>query len=256
MKIFRKIRWSSITKNSFSKYFFYAVGEILLVVLGILIALYINNKKDTSDRKEKQRNHLILVQEELENNFLILEKEEKTLANIIVNIRDLINLANSEKSKDTIKEINLSKLLFLPITRAIEVDYENAAFHEFIASNGLKDIKNDSLRSFLRSLDRKLQTFKLQENVVHESLDKSNYFIEINGSLKTIFDNLNFSENYFEVKNSPNTISNKSILDSKQFENILIQYLGVATQLYKTEYPTFKESISVLIRIIKEDVNN
>ena len=108
----------------------------------------------------------------------------------------------------------------------------------------------------LRSWNRKLETIKLQEDVVHESLDKSNAFLETNGSLKTIFDNINLSETYFEINNSLIISSNKNILESKQFENILIQYLGVATQLHKKEYPKFKSDISVLIGLIKKDLNN
>ena len=47
---FRKIRWRLAANNQFFKYSRYAIGEILLVVVGILIALQINNwnefKKD------------------------------------------------------------------------------------------------------------------------------------------------------------------------------------------------------------------
>jgi hypothetical protein len=43
IKFFRKIRQQILTENKFSKYFLYAIGEIILVVIGILIALRINN---------------------------------------------------------------------------------------------------------------------------------------------------------------------------------------------------------------------
>ena len=43
LRFFRKIRQRLITDNKFSKYLLYAVGEILLVVIGILVALQINN---------------------------------------------------------------------------------------------------------------------------------------------------------------------------------------------------------------------
>ncbi|MDB4270474.1 DUF6090 family protein [bacterium] len=43
IKFFRKIRQQLLTENKFSKYLLYAIGEIVLVVIGILIALYINN---------------------------------------------------------------------------------------------------------------------------------------------------------------------------------------------------------------------
>lgn len=40
---FRKIRQRLLTENKFRKYLIYAIGEIVLVVIGILIALSINN---------------------------------------------------------------------------------------------------------------------------------------------------------------------------------------------------------------------
>jgi len=43
IKFFRKIRQKMLTENKFSKYLIYAIGEIILVVIGILIALAINN---------------------------------------------------------------------------------------------------------------------------------------------------------------------------------------------------------------------
>ena len=66
MKIFRKIRSELLEKNQTGKYLKYAVGEIILVVLGILIALQINNwnqaKKDNKALKahlEKNRSHTL-----------------------------------------------------------------------------------------------------------------------------------------------------------------------------------------------------
>ena len=49
IKFFRKIRQKLLTENKFSKYLLYAIGEIVLVVIGILIALQIKNIGETSD---------------------------------------------------------------------------------------------------------------------------------------------------------------------------------------------------------------
>lgn len=43
MKIFRLIRLNMLSENRFTRYLIYASGEIILVVIGILIALQINN---------------------------------------------------------------------------------------------------------------------------------------------------------------------------------------------------------------------
>lgn len=51
LPFFRKIRWRLAQDNQFFKYSRYAIGEIVLVVVGILIALYINNWNE--ERKEE-----------------------------------------------------------------------------------------------------------------------------------------------------------------------------------------------------------
>ncbi len=56
LRFFRRIRQRLLTKNNFSKYLLYAIGEILLVVIGILIALSIDNwntyRKDRSSEAD------------------------------------------------------------------------------------------------------------------------------------------------------------------------------------------------------------
>ena len=51
IKFFRNIRKKLLTENRFNKYALYAIGEIVLVVIGILIALQINNQNEL--RKEQ-----------------------------------------------------------------------------------------------------------------------------------------------------------------------------------------------------------
>ena len=61
IKFFRKIRQRLLTENKFSKYLLYAIGEIILVVIGILIALSINNwneKRKENSHEEKILNEL------------------------------------------------------------------------------------------------------------------------------------------------------------------------------------------------------
>jgi hypothetical protein len=52
INFFRKIRYDLLGKNKTGKYFKYAIGEIVLIVIGILIALSINNWNE--NRKEKR----------------------------------------------------------------------------------------------------------------------------------------------------------------------------------------------------------
>jgi hypothetical protein len=72
IKFFRKIRQRLLTENKFSKYLIYAIGEIVLVVIGILIALQINSWND--ERKAK-----IVENNFFDNVLLDLEKDNENL---------------------------------------------------------------------------------------------------------------------------------------------------------------------------------
>ena len=66
---FRRIRKQFADDNKPLKYMRYAIGEILLVIIGILIALYINNKNEIAKIEDKFLSNLLLVHKELENNI-------------------------------------------------------------------------------------------------------------------------------------------------------------------------------------------
>lgn len=77
IKFFRHIRQKLLSENRFSKYLFYAIGEIILVVIGILIALSLNNQNEI--RKNKQEEKIILndIKKELiENKKLVIKTLE------------------------------------------------------------------------------------------------------------------------------------------------------------------------------------
>ena len=58
IKLFRKIRQKLLAENKISKYLIYAIGEIILVVIGILIALQINNWNESNKEKKKHGYYL------------------------------------------------------------------------------------------------------------------------------------------------------------------------------------------------------
>ena len=69
IKIFRKIRQKMLTENKFSKYLIYAIGEIVLVVIGILIALQINNWNQSKILKIEEVKSLESLHSEFQKNL-------------------------------------------------------------------------------------------------------------------------------------------------------------------------------------------
>ena len=59
IKFFRRIRQQLLTENKFSKYVLYAIGEIILVVVGILIALSINNWNSNQKNLVVEKDYIV-----------------------------------------------------------------------------------------------------------------------------------------------------------------------------------------------------
>jgi hypothetical protein len=75
IKFFRKIRQKMLAENKTRAYFKYAMGEIILVVLGILIALQINNWNENRIVQKQTYNQLLEVQNEILQNILEFDYE-------------------------------------------------------------------------------------------------------------------------------------------------------------------------------------
>ncbi|MGB5508800.1 DUF6090 family protein, partial [Robiginitalea sp.] len=74
LRFFRQIRQRLLTDNKFSKYILYALGEILLVVIGILIALQVSNYNETVNRKKAEQKALNNLQLDFEYNLSRLKE--------------------------------------------------------------------------------------------------------------------------------------------------------------------------------------
>jgi hypothetical protein len=159
IKFFRKIRYELIEKNRTGKYLRYAIGEIALVMIGILLALQVNNWNEERKDRTSEREYLIDV-----HNEFILNKAmfEKTLGFY----REQFKLANS-----IIEE-------FFPITddgwprvitkykrvfRSQSFDPSDSSIEGLVYSGKIEIVQSDSLKRLLLSWNDKLADYKEEE---------------------------------------------------------------------------------------------
>lgn len=107
MKIFRKIRFEIIKKNSSRKYLKYAIGEIVLVVIGILIALQINLWNEARKSQDILTANLHGVLKELKVDATKISQLLITYRENNKNRKDFINEPNYEKLSLGVLESNL-----------------------------------------------------------------------------------------------------------------------------------------------------
>lgn len=141
LRFFRHIRKKLIEEDNVRKYLLYAIGEIILVVIGILIALQINNWNNNQIEKEAEIKTLIELRKGILMDADLMQNSLNTITSQIEKMKAFKMLLNNEqysydKGLDT---------LFGSVygVRAIRV---NKAFYEDLKASSLKLIKDDAIR--------------------------------------------------------------------------------------------------------------
>ncbi len=97
INFFRKIRQKLLTENKFSKYLLYAIGEIVLVVIGILIALQVNNWNEDRINSHLELQYLKRLERDMQESIRLtsIYKDFQVQATIeILAVIDIIKKCN------------------------------------------------------------------------------------------------------------------------------------------------------------------
>ena len=97
IKFFRKIRQSLLNQGKTTRYFKYAAGEIILVVIGILIALQINNWNETRKAKARSTEYHERIAEDLERVIKTSKNLNATAKKVLTSIEHTIKLLENNK---------------------------------------------------------------------------------------------------------------------------------------------------------------
>lgn len=134
-RIFRNIRMNSLGENRFGRYLLYAIGEIILVIAGILIALQINNINEKQKNEQRVEALLMDVQRDLLTDLADL----KSVIAIYEQKDSLVNLALSDTLTELDYQQNPQLIMLLTTYTAFESKdnaYKNLMRHsDFIAND-------------------------------------------------------------------------------------------------------------------------
>ena len=139
IKLFRKIRYNLMSENKTGRYFKYAIGEIILVVIGILIALQINNWNE--NRKLKQ-NEVVLVKQllnDVKKDSIFFEDRLFKLNNQIQFYNDIFNMCNNRPIISQFKDsISVAYQPFVRLDRQSSLIKNNPEAYNNLINEDLK----------------------------------------------------------------------------------------------------------------------
>lgn len=110
VKFFSKIRHQLWNQSQFSRYLLYAIGEILLVVIGILIALQVNNWNENRKRKADEKELLIYALENIESDSISLDFILSKTDRMLDVHRNLILLSENKLTSQAVGNLDLIRL--------------------------------------------------------------------------------------------------------------------------------------------------
>jgi len=158
---FRKIRKTLADDNKPIKYLRYAIGEIVLVVIGILIALSINGWNDKKKNTESELIYYCRILEDFElDKQLIHELKDKANYRIDSSKKILLDLDSGKKDKHYILN------QFILATRSEVYEPRNVTFKDLISSGNLKLLNDIALKNSLIQYYSELENkqFQLKQN--------------------------------------------------------------------------------------------
>lgn len=250
IKFFRHIRKNLLMDNKTSKYFKYALGEILLVMIGILLALQVNNwntKRIEKINETKYLNNIIL---DLEKDLTSLSYQMEFRTSKYSGNEKLIGQINGDQVKD------ITELTYNVANSLMEERFtpNNSTYNELASSGNLNLIKNDSIKILLLELEElyKRNNFGIE----HELFEYREYIS------KPIFKYTN-TDKLLRVFAGEKSIEEqgitletfKDLFNSSEYKNGLF-ISNLITKDFTPLYEEIENISSKLISIINKELND
>ena len=146
-----------IKENRVNKYMLYAIGEIILVVIGILIALQINNWNELKSEQVIENDYMKNLVEDLQDDITIYDKFQSSNQEIYALIDSIIPGLKSENRKNNVSKLAYwSRMVTIKwnIIHTVERTYE-----QMKSSGHLRLVKNKEVSNAISKYYNSLSEF-------------------------------------------------------------------------------------------------
>ena len=188
IRFFKNIRQNVLSEGKTRKYLKYALGEIILVVIGILIALQINNWNENRKDENLEIEYLKGIKSNIANDLIELEQHFKADTTNFEVFTFLIRAFNSDsiqsKHQEIISNLNSS-------TRLHWFEGQDVVFEDLKSSGRLNLIKSDTIKHSIQKYYKSLQEVIKQENQyiseIRKHSDRNGQYLNVSSFLEPRF---------------------------------------------------------------------
>ena len=234
IKFFRKTRFDLMEQNKTGKYFKYAIGEILLVVIGILIALSINNWNENQQHKKAESQYYQNIKRQ------ITEDKQEIIGNINYN-NDYLSqykfgiqiIEENDKSRlDTLGYIALNLMKYS------DVYIQGNIYETMVNSGEIKLLKNPDIIEGLRKLEDIYMYINKMEDLHRDLLLNGEVINNLSNMLKFVSREVIQTDELYSIK----------------FQNFIISFIGIMNEKDEV-YNRALDEIQSITELIDKELN-
>jgi hypothetical protein len=167
IKFFRKIRQKLLAENKFTKYLLYAIGEIVLVMLGILLALQVNNANEGRKNRALEKAYLSDIHQDFIDNKNQFEERLQSFRNQF-QIADSLCRQVFPITDNNWKDV---KKIYGRVFLSYTFDPNRSSIIAIVSSGRSDIIQNDSLKKMILAWNDRYEDYKEGEDELLNSRD-------------------------------------------------------------------------------------
>lgn len=244
LKFFRGIRRKLIKEGKFKNFLIYSVGEILLVVIGILLALQLNNWHE--NKKNRDQEKVILTNLLIEQELNLQQLHEKIMGCRERIKNDSLILQQTKITDLNIDEEELLRMLSINVY-PITFDPSNGTIVDILNSGKIDLISSKQLRAAISEWESNLSEVKEAEKYLIE--------LSIIQSQDYLSDKLVLRNVYKEHIDSSSHSQTFAFLNELKFENLIVNSL-LNLKLLESRYLMIEREINNMMALIEKEVSN
>lgn len=246
IKLFRNIRKKLLQEGKTTNYLKYAIGEIVLVVIGILIALQVNNANEQRKENDRVKKFLVKFQRQINQNLENIKNEDEKNNEDLSLSKDLLKLiytdtvTNIETTLDNVVGLNVFDY---------HLNLDMLSLEEAINNGDITLIKSDSLLKYIYKFIKLNKDTIERERIINEDLN-NNFKPYLNE--KYNIRNLLYRFGFTELgKSTLYKNDNVNVLLSQEFENLLTTRI-----MFKEEMALSYYELTEVVTKINEEITS
>ena len=237
-------------ENNTSKYFKYAVGEVLLLVIGILIALQVSNWNESRKLQDRVHNFYPKLKLQLEKNIKKVDVYLFGVDNQFKISKRNINLLGSIKN-----DINLSRLDSLILFTGVDyhLNLDMITLNEARLNEDLSLIESDTLRKTIYTFIKLNDDIIERERAVNEDLKSElKPFLNKHFNIRNLFNTVGYSG---LSRSKVYKDDNNKMLDSQEFENLIVTRIMYIEDLFYL-YSDALSLLEIINELLEKEIKN